>query len=179
MNESRTRLHVVRSEPPALDPSDSDGIFRRHSRYVAGLALRLTGRDDEIDDIVQEVFLQAMRALRELRGDEATRGWLRTVTIRTVRRRLRRRRWIAFVVGYDEQAYENLPAPGATPEDLAVLRRVYDALERLPPDLRIVWLLREVEGERLESIAAMCECSLATVKRRLTLAKQELEAKLQ
>src|SRR5258708_2484860 len=74
---------------PALD---LEAAFRRYSRYVAAVALRLLGRDDEVDDVVQEVFLAALRGMRRLREPEAVRGWLATVTVRIAGRRLRRRR---------------------------------------------------------------------------------------
>jgi RNA polymerase sigma-70 factor (ECF subfamily) len=180
----RPLLRVLRSDSsvtdkPALERDDADAIFRRYARYVASIALRLSGRDDEVDDTVQEVFLQALRGLHEIRGEEATRGWLRLVTVRIVRRRLRRRRLLRFV-GLDESpSFEDVPTRGASSEDLVVLRRVYTVLDSLPADLRIAWLLRHGEEERLEDIASACECSLATVKRRIGAAQEQLERRLQ
>ena len=62
-----------------------EAAFRRYSRYVAAVALRLLGRDDEVDDVVQEVFLAALRGLERLREPEAVKGWLATVTVRPPR----------------------------------------------------------------------------------------------
>jgi len=151
---------------------DLDVLYRTHARYVASIALRLLGRDEEVDDVVQEVFLRAVRSLETSQGEPAVRGWLRVVTVRLVVRRLRRRRLLKLFVPPD--SYESLPAPGATPEELTLLRRVYSALDDLPVDLRVAWLLRHGEGEALEDVAAACECSLATVKRRIAQASARL-----
>src|SRR5207253_3320254 len=98
------------------------------------------GRDDEVDDLVQEVFLSAMGGLGRLRDPEALKGWLATVTVRLAGRRLRVRRMRALL-HFDHRdhgpAYEMLCAPGASPEERALLGRVYAALDALPVDLRI------------------------------------------
>jgi RNA polymerase sigma-70 factor, ECF subfamily len=58
----------------AAETNDLDALFRRYSAYVAAVALRLLGRDDEVDDVVQEVFLAALRGLRQLREEGAVKG---------------------------------------------------------------------------------------------------------
>src|ERR1051325_10698207 len=84
-----------------LPKDELEALYRTYARYVASIALRLLGRDDEVDDVVQEVFISALRGLRNLREPGAIRGWLATVTVRIARRKLRRRRLWAFV-GLDE-----------------------------------------------------------------------------
>src|SRR5262249_23976092 len=83
-------------------------VFRRYSRYGAAVALRLLGRDDEIDDVVQEVFLQAVRGLERLREPEAVKGWLATVTVRVAGRKLRLRRVRGFFGLDDRPAYAQI-----------------------------------------------------------------------
>ena len=86
---------MKRARPLHLVPIPDDGpadaaavslepaaLFRRYAAYVATCAHRLLGADDELDDVVQEVFLVALRGLRGLRDPEAIRGWLATVTVR-------------------------------------------------------------------------------------------------
>jgi len=159
-------------------PLDLDSAFRRYARYVAAVALRLLARDDEVDDVVQEVFLTALRKLGSLRDPDAIRGWLATVTVRVAGRRLRRRKmWAFFGVG-TEGGYEEVAATGATAEDRALLARVYAVLDGLPVAERIAWTLRHVEGERLEQVAALCGCSLATAKRRIAAAHATVERML-
>ncbi len=163
--------------PPAADVSPrpltgvtADAAFRAYGRYVAAIAMRLLGRDDEVDDVVQDVFLDAVRGLGSISDPGAVKAWLATVTVRTARRRLRLRRVKAFLALDPARQYDDVASPDASPETRALLARVYALLDRLPVELRLAWTLRHVEGETLEDVAALCECSLATVKRRITAA---------
>src|SRR5262245_4772198 len=146
------------SEPAALT---LEGLFRSHGRYVGAIALRILGRDAEVDDVVQEVFLCAHGALGTFYSAEAARGWLATVTVRTARRRLRRRRLLSLLGLERSASYEALVAPDASPEVAALVSRVYALLDGLPVDQRIAWVLRHVAGERLDAVAQLCGCSLA------------------
>jgi RNA polymerase sigma-70 factor (ECF subfamily) len=157
------------SQPPALAE-----LFRRYARYVATIGFKLLGRDDELDDLVQDVFIEAHRGLHQLRDLEAARGWLARITVRRAVRRLRRQKVRAFF------SLEALPRPpvivdgAASPEEHAHIASTYRRLEALPVPQRIAWLLRHVEGETLDSIAALTGCSKATVQRRLRAARSAL-----
>jgi RNA polymerase sigma-70 factor (ECF subfamily) len=72
-----------------------------------------------------------------------------------------------------ESSAAEIPAPGITAEQSALLARIYRTLDEIEPKNRIAWVLRHIEGERLEDVADACGCSLATAKRRI-LAAQEL-----
>lgn len=160
---------------PATGAASVEEVFRRHSKYVASVAFRLLGREGEVDDIVQDVFLHSIDTLRQLKDPQAVRGWLGTVTVRIVRRRLRTRRIRAFLGLEWTPATEEIAAHGATPEESALLSRVYQVLDELPVDHRIAWALRHIEGERLEEVAQRCGCSLATAKRRIAAAHEVLD----
>jgi RNA polymerase sigma-70 factor, ECF subfamily len=159
----------------SLEGLDLDTLFRRYAPYVAAVAHRLLGRDDDVDDTVQEVFLAAVRGVSQLRDPAAVKGWLARVTVRAARARLRKRS-LRRLVGFDEPAvYERVADVGATAEERAVLARVYRVLEAMPANHRIAWALRHIEGEPLESVASLCGCSLATAKRRILAASQVIE----
>src|SRR4051812_50189529 len=82
-------------EPTVRSPSPYDEVeaaFRRYSGYVAALALRLLGRRDDVDDVVQEVFLVALEGLARMRDPIAIQAWLGTVTAPRGGARLRARR---------------------------------------------------------------------------------------
>ena len=149
-------------------------MFRSYSRYIATIALRLLGNDDEVDDVVQETFVVAMRGLRKLREPRAVRGWLATVAVRIARRKLRRRRLRAFV-GLDAAPDYASMVVAASQDRALLIVRAYRVLDGLPVDVKIAWMLRHVEGEPLEAVAAICGCSLATAKRRIARAQAELE----
>ncbi len=146
-----------------------DPLFERYHRYVAGIAVRLMGRDDsDVDDVVQDVFWLASRRLSRITDMASAKGWLAVVTTRTVRRKLVRRRFRRLF--HVDSPAPDVPAPGASPEEHATLRRVYEVLDSLPVDQRLAWSLRHLEGEQLEAVASACGCSLATAKRRIEAA---------
>jgi RNA polymerase sigma-70 factor (ECF subfamily) len=154
---------------------DLDQAFRRFAPLVASVALRITGRPHEVDDLVQDIFLDARRSVERIRRPAAIRAWLMTATVRLARRRLRRRRLWVFL-GIDElPAYEALADRAASPFHRAFLAEVYRILDCLPVDDRVAWILRHVQGEELEQVARLCGCSLATSKRRIVRAQQRID----
>lgn len=159
-----------------LSEEGLDGAFRRFSPYVATIAYRMLGRDDELDDVVQDVFLDAHKGLHTLRDPKAIKGWLATITVNVVRRRLRKRKLKRFI-GLDDvgPVYQQIEAPGATAEQRAVLASVMAKLDKLPVDVRIAWSLRHIEEMKLQEVADACSCSLATAKRRIAQAQTFLD----
>ena len=154
-----------------------EALFVAYRSYVATIALRVLGDAQAADDVVQETFLSAHRHLSSLRDPEAAKGWLARIAIRHARATLRRRRLRQFV-GLSVLADYYAVAPGATAEDKALLVRIYTHLETLPANQRIAWTLRYVEGEKLQSVAELSDCSLATVKRRIASADASIRALL-
>jgi RNA polymerase sigma-70 factor, ECF subfamily len=174
VDRARAPLSIV----PPPTPTGVDAAYRDYSRYVATIAFRLLGREDEVDDVVQDVFLSALDGLSALRDPEAAKGWLATVTVRIALRKLRFRRVRSFL-GLDSVVnYKNV-AIGAKQEQAALLGRVYRILDDLPAAERVAWVLRNVEGEPLESVATACDCSLATAKRRITAAQEKITRAVQ
>jgi RNA polymerase sigma-70 factor (ECF subfamily) len=165
---ARSGLRVVET------PSGPEDVYREYSGYVAALAYRVLGRDAEVEDVVQDVFLAAVSGLHRLRDPGAVKGWLASATVNIASRRLRRRKLWA-IVGLDSPSDEEVSAPGASPEEKAVLSEVYFALDTLPVNDRVAWVLRYVEGESLERVAELCGCSLATAKRRISAAQEAIE----
>ena len=159
-------------------PTSDRALFERFAPYVARIGLRLLGREAEVDDLVQEVFVAAFRQRSQVREPAAFRGWLATVAVRKARRILRRRRMRAFVGLDSASGVPELRDQSASPEQRALLARVYETLDRIPVDQRLAWTLRHVEGERLERVAERCGCSLATVKRRIAAAHARIQTEL-
>jgi len=147
-----------------------DALVRTHSQYVAGLAYRLLGRDADVDDVVQDVFVALLRFQATIRELPALRGWLATTTVRLAKKRLRRRA-LRELLGFDDLEGVESTARGATQDEHLALLRIHRALSRVPASARVVWLLRYVEQERMEEVARLCGCSLSTAKRRLERAQ--------
>ena len=169
------------SDPAPRDPATSDegqslplrfdDVFRRHASYVGAVVLQLIGRPGDVDDVVQDVFIQAHRGLSSLRDAAAVRPWLRRIAVRRSRRWLRKR-WVRRWFGEsDVDLQAEIVDSSASPEERAQVANIYRKLDRMPRDERIVWVLRFVEGETLEAIADLLGCSVSTVQRRLKAAQ--------
>ncbi len=152
-------------------------LFREYSGFVAQLAFRLLGSDSDIDDVVQEVFLGAVRGLGAVRDPRTIKGWLSTLTVRHAGRRLRRRK-IAVFFGLGTDGFDDSPGHHASPEQVTLARQLVRVLDQLPVNDRLAWTLRHIEGEQLDSVALLCGCSLATAKRRIAAAEQGIERNL-
>jgi RNA polymerase sigma-70 factor (ECF subfamily) len=174
-----------RDAAPTRDPATSgegeefplrfDAVFRRYAPYVGAIVLRLIGRPGDVDDVVQDVFIQAHRGLSKLRDPAAVRPWLRRIAVRRSRRWLQKR-WVRRWFGEsDVDLQAELVDASASPEERAQIAHTYRLLDRMPKDERIVWVLRVVEGETLESIADLTGCSVSTVQRRLRAAEAAME----
>lgn len=171
MNDPSER-RVSESAPAEVAVERLDELVRLHSPYVAGLAYRLLGRDADVDDVVQEVFVALLRFHGSVRDPGALRGWLATTTARLCQRRMRSlsfrfRRWY----GAEDDEVGDMRAPGASAEDHVALTRVHRALAGVSPSARVAWILRYVEQERMEDVARIIGCSLTTAKRRVETAQ--------
>jgi RNA polymerase sigma-70 factor (ECF subfamily) len=144
-----------------------DELFKTHSGFVARLAFRLLGREEEIDDIVQDVFVILFRNLATIRQTDAVRAWLVTTTVRVVRRRLRVRR-IGFLLRRNQRVDPTvLEARGSSAEDRLALWAVHRALEKVSVNTRLAWALRHLEQQGIDEVAHALGCSRSTAKRRV------------
>ena len=154
-----------------------DQLFHRYAKQAAGLAYRLLGRDDEVDDIVQDSFAAAMISLHRLKEPQAFAAWLWSIVTRTVTRAIRRRRLLRRL-GLLPSPGDVEPslriAPDASPEVVAELHAVYRVIDSLPADERVILVLRRVDDLTHQEIAERTGWSVATVKRRLESAETTL-----
>ncbi len=167
--------------PPPPGPRDRLAqLYTEYARLVAWFASRLLPRQDEVEDVVQEVFMIAAQCLDDLRDPPKIRGWLKTVTLRRAGRLLRWKRVRArFGIAPDARSIEEyVAAPGASQEDRAALRQLLRVLEGMPTDVRIAWSLRYMHEETIESVAELSGCSLATAKRRIAAAQRVFREEL-
>jgi len=153
-----------------------EALYRRHSGFALNLAVRIQGSAIDAEDIVHDAFLKASERLTELREPSAFRPWLGSIVVRLVRTRLRRNRLLRTLgLGSAEPIeLDAIASPNADPESRVLLAQVYSLLQTLPADDRIAWTLRYVDHHRLEVVAKLVDCSLATVKRRILRAQRFL-----
>jgi RNA polymerase sigma-70 factor (ECF subfamily) len=173
------KIRLVRAETvvpilPRAAPT-LDEAFREHAPYLARVALRVLGRRDEVEDLVQQTFIEACSSLKNLRNPDAIRAFLAAITVRLARRTLRVRRLKQWVLFDDAPDYLDVADARHSAVDRVLLAKVYEVLDTLPADERIAWALQYIEGEALERVASLCQCSLATVKRRVARAQAAIE----
>jgi RNA polymerase sigma-70 factor, ECF subfamily len=161
-----------RTEAEVLNP---DAVYRKYSGYVATVAYRILGRDSDVEDVVQDVFIHAIAGLKGIREPDSIKWWLRKVAVRCASRRLSRRRLKGFLGLDDVPDYRKVADNGASPEDRDLLARIYETLDGVPVKDRVAWSLRYMDQESLEDVAKICSCSLATAKRRISAAKKEID----
>jgi len=154
---------------------DTASLFRRYASYVAAIGIRILGRQGEIEDFVQDVFVSVHRHVAQVRDPAALKGWLAKLAVHEATRRLKRRRLRALFGLGAAHEYTGVVDSAASPEDKALLAHVFEALDRLSAHDRVAWSLRHLEGETMESVAQLCGCSLSTAKRRVASAELALE----
>jgi RNA polymerase sigma-70 factor (ECF subfamily) len=171
-----------REAPPAaaaiLGAPSLESVVQEYSHYVATIGFRILGRRNDLEDLLQDVFLEAHRNLHTLRDPQALRAWLATVTVRAARRMLRARRITRLLMPLGAAPAFDPIDRGASAEERHIHSRVYTALDRLPANVRIAWTLKVLQGEPLDRIAEMCGCSVAAVKRRIAKADEVLDREL-
>jgi RNA polymerase sigma-70 factor (ECF subfamily) len=138
-------------------------VYRRYAKYVAGVVFRLMGDEGELDDVVQETFVDAHAGLASLRDPGGVKGWLVTIAVRKVARRLERKRRQRFFLGL----FGGGAPRAASPEIESDVYGLYERLAAISAERRIPWSLHTIEGMTLPEVADHCGVSLATVKRRI------------
>lgn len=158
-----------------------DALFRAHADDVHRIVRRLLGpgaSEADVDDLVQQVFLAAHRALPRFRGDSKTSTWMYGIASRTVLHHLRSRRRYRAMIDRLEAVEWPVDCSEKRIEDRDELRRVWRALMRINPKKRVVFVLHEIEGLSGPEIATMLEVKEPTIRSRLHHARRELMAEL-
>jgi RNA polymerase sigma-70 factor (ECF subfamily) len=172
--ESHVRLSSEPETPPGIEE-----LFRKHAPAIASLGLAMLHSVEEADDLVQDVFIRAFRAIHRLEDPAGARPWLMTIAVRLARTRLRRRKLRMLLFQLDEPDFEQIPSRGTLPEHRDLVKRLYVILDTMPVELRIAFVLRYVQSETVPSVAELCGWSLSTAKRRIQAAHDRVTAKLE
>lgn len=162
-------------------------LVLKYQHRVLKLVGRFVSDAAEAEDVAQEAFLKAYRALASFRGDSAFYTWLYRIAINTAKNALvaNRRRPVDF--GLDLQDPEQYDRHAKlkeadTPEGVLLTEEIREvvqrAMEQLPEDLRVAIVLRELEGLSYEEIAAAMDCPVGTVRSRIFRAREAIDKKL-
>jgi RNA polymerase sigma-70 factor (ECF subfamily) len=170
------------------DKSAFDLLVRKYQHKVVKLVLRYVRNPAEAEDIAQEAFIKAYRALPQFRGDSAFYTWMYRIAINTAKNSLASRD--RSPIAYDLDLTDNeeshrvqtkLQDPD-TPEGLALTEEirgiVNSVIEGLPEELKTAIVLRELDGLSYEEIAAAMECPVGTVRSRIFRAREAIDKRL-
>jgi len=158
-------------------------LYRRHLAIVHARLTLMVGPGPERDDLIQQIFLDAYRALSRFRGDARFATFLNRIAINVACEHLeRRRRSRARYAPLGEAHLDRLVAPGASPESRASQRQdlaqAFEHLEAIRPKKRIAFVLVAVQGMSLDEAAELLDASAETVKQRVLHARREITARI-
>lgn len=142
-------------------------LWDRHAALVRGVLRRTFGPGAEVDDLVQETFLQLFREIKNLRDPGALRAFILGIAVRIARSALRRRRLRRWLWLTDSGDLPDTMANDVDGEAREALARLYALLDKLDDRARLLFVLRHVEGLELTETADALGVSLATAKRHL------------
>jgi RNA polymerase sigma-70 factor (ECF subfamily) len=157
----------------AREPEAREELFRRHAPAVYRLARRIVGNAADAEDVLQEVFVDALASIAGYRGEAPIAGWLARIAVRRAMRHRRRLSVPRLELCADGEP--SVPDAAAAVDSRATLRRVSALLERLSDDRRVIFILHQVESYSLPEAAALLGISVTAAKKRVWRARRELE----
>ncbi len=169
------------------DKSAYDLLVIKYQHKIIQLVNRYVKDASEAQDVAQEAFIKAYRALGNFRGESAFYTWLYRIAINTAKNYLvsRARRSSDYQIDIqDAEQIENAPQLQGmeTPERLLfnqeIIETIKTAIENLPEEMRVAIMLREFEGMSYEEIAEAMDCPVGTVRSRIFRAREAIDSKL-
>jgi RNA polymerase sigma-70 factor (ECF subfamily) len=178
---------VNRSQDLALAQRAADGdraaqreLFHQLKNTVHHTLFRILGANRDLEDLLQDAFLEIFRALPGFRGESSLPRWCQTIATRTAYLAISRRKPPAVDLELVEDALaDNDPDAARVAHARQAARRLYAALERLDPKQRIAFALAVIDGLSLAEVAEITESSVVAVKTRVWRARRDLMKRAQ
>ncbi len=152
-------------------------LFRRHQRRVHGTLYRILGSNSDIDDLMQEAFIQVFKSLPSFRAEAKLATWIDRITVRVAYRYIGKRMRQPRLESTQDMQSE-VPSSGAEPHGQAAsreaIRRLYEALGQLSPAARIAFALHEIDGRTVAEVAEIVGASKSACKLRIWRARRTL-----
>lgn len=159
----------------AGDEAAQRRLFHDHRARVHATLYRILGSNRDMEDLVQESFLQIFRSIGSYRGDAQLTTWMSRITTRVAYAYLARRREPTVTL----ESVPHMPAHDVGAERRAIAReaarRLYAILDRIEPKQRIAFALHVIDGRPLREVAEITESSLVATKTRVWRARQEID----
>ena len=164
-----------------------DLLIQKYQHRIVSLVSRYVSDPSEAQDVAQEAFIKAYRAIKRFRGDSAFYTWLYRIAINTAKNWIvakNRRPPSSDIDAVDAEQYgiSDRLRETSTPENELlreeIERTVFATIANLPEDLRTAIMLREMDGMSYEEIATTMECPIGTVRSRIFRAREAIDEKL-
>ncbi|MBI5477610.1 MAG: RNA polymerase sigma factor [Deltaproteobacteria bacterium] len=178
-----TEAEPGHGDPPGTDalvagccrgePQAQGALYRAYRSQILGHLYRLLGGPHDLEDALQDTFVEAFRSIGKFRGDAKLSTWLHGIAVHIALRRLRSRGRQPREAAVDESALAADALQARTVEARRQVARVFAILEHLPPKKRVVFVLHEIDGLPLTEIAQMVGAPQITVRTRLHYARKE------
>jgi len=164
-----------------------DILVLKYQHKIAGLVSRYVRDSSEVQDVTQEAFIKAYRAIPRFRGDSAFYTWLYRIAINTAKNYLvsKSRRPPDTDIDVDGEfvadsaVLKDVAGPESRLATDQLQKVIFDAIENLPEELKIAVTLREFEGMSYEEIAEVMECPVGTVRSRIFRAREAIEKSIE
>ena len=164
-----------------------DLLILKYQHKIISIVGRYLGDRNDVQDVSQETFIKAYRAIPNFRGESAFYTWLYRIAINTAKNHLvsKSRRPPNIDIDIDDGEFQDNSAvlrDNKSPEASLATKQmeevIFRAIENLPPELRVAVTLREFEGLSYEEIARMMDCPVGTVRSRIFRAREAIEQKI-
>jgi RNA polymerase sigma-70 factor, ECF subfamily len=159
----------------AGDPAAERVLFDLHIDALHRVAFRLCGDPDTTEDIIQEAFVLAFARLAQYRGEAALRTWLIAILVSVAGKTMRRGRWLS---DRTSELTDRIPQPAAVISDHELGTHLEAAIAALPPTLRVVVVMHDVEGFTHHEIGGALRIQPGSSKARLSRGRAKLRAAL-
>lgn len=183
---------IAQSAPPRIEEAGDDilvtrfqtgdesafrQLMERHSERVRNLIYSIFNSAELVDDLTQDVFIKAFRALGQFRFDAAFSTWLYRIAVNHCRDEMRKRklrRYLSLQTLLDTRDKEVTMKTSVHPQEHETREWIDRGLQRLPDKYRVPVILKDVEGLSYEEMAEIMSCELGTVKSRLSRGRDML-----
>ncbi|MBN2714994.1 MAG: sigma-70 family RNA polymerase sigma factor [Deltaproteobacteria bacterium] len=171
--------HAIVDGLKRKDPNALSDLFDAYAPLIQKILARIPGADHfELEDCLQDTFISAFKNAKQLQEPGFLKSWLTRIAIHRAVDELRKRKRGSWLQFSSPEALPAIPVAPSCFEDQEAIAAVYDVLASLPAKQRVVFTLRRLEKMTISEIAAACDISEATVKRRITTAQARFEKKV-
>ncbi len=171
------------ADSTVIEPVNFDVLYREQRTRVLATVRSVIGPSDEIEDVVQLVFIEVHRSLARFQGRSKLSTWIYRIAVNVALqhiRRKKRRRWLMLgQTGDETDRQANAWNSELRIEDRQLLEHVYRAADRLSEKKRTVWILHELQGLTPDAIGEILEIPMNTVRSRLLAARKEIRYRLE